>query len=34
LELEKNKFKDELQRMINRVKKEIDTITKQYNMKQ
>ena len=34
MELEKNKFKDEQQRMINKVKKEIDTITKQYNMKQ
>lgn len=34
LELEKNKFKEEQQKMINKVKKEIDTITKQYNMKQ
>jgi hypothetical protein len=33
LEVEKNKFKEEQQKMINRVKKEIDTITKQYNMK-
>ncbi len=33
MEVEKNKFKEEQQKMINRVKKEIDTITKQYNMK-
>lgn len=34
MEVEKNKFKEEQQRMINKVKKQIGQITAQYNMKQ
>ena len=33
LEIEKNKFKEEQQKMINKVKKQISQITAQYNMK-